>query len=84
MPLSANMWDMAWAITCMKIRRSPILAGLVPGMTIAIEPMVNQAGEGVRVLDNDWTVVTRSGSLSAHFEHTIAITEQGPMILTTP
>ena len=57
---------------------------LVPGMTIAIEPMVNQAGEGVRVLDNDWTVVTRSGSLSAHFEHTIAITEQGPVILTTP
>lgn len=53
-------------------------------MTIAIEPMVNQAGEGVRVLDNDWTVVTRSGSLSAHFEHTIAITEQGPVILTTP
>ena len=57
---------------------------LVPGMTIAIEPMVNQAGEGVRILDNDWTVVTRSGSLSAHFEHTIAITEQGPVILTTP
>ena len=57
---------------------------LVPGMTIAIEPMVNQKGEGVRVLDNDWTVVTKSGSLSAHFEHTIAITEQGPVILTTP
>lgn len=57
---------------------------LVPGMTIAIEPMVNQSGEGVRVLDNDWTVVTKSGSLSAHFEHTIAITEQGPVILTTP
>ena len=57
---------------------------LVPGMTIAIEPMVNQSGEGVRVLDNNWTVVTRSGSLSAHFEHTIAITEQGPVILTTP
>ena len=57
---------------------------LVPGMTIAIEPMVNQVGEGVRVLDNEWTVVTKSGSLSAHFEHTIAITEQGPVILTTP
>lgn len=57
---------------------------LVPGMTIAIEPMVNQKGEGVRVLDNDWTVVTKSGSLSAHFEHTIAITEQGPVVLTTP
>ena len=57
---------------------------LVPGMTIAIEPMVNQKGEGVRILDNDWTVVTKSGSLSAHFEHTIAITEQGPVVLTTP
>ena len=57
---------------------------LVPGMTIAIEPMVNQKGEGVRILDNDGTVVTKSGSLSAHFEHTIAITEQGPVVLTTP
>ena len=57
---------------------------LLPGMTIAIEPMVNAVGEGVRVLDDDWTVVTKSGSLSAHFEHTIAITEHGPAILTTP
>ena len=57
---------------------------LLPGMTIAIEPMVNAVGEGVRVLDDDWTVVTKSGSLSAHFEHTIAITEHGPVILTTP
>lgn len=57
---------------------------LLPGMTIAIEPMVNAVGEGVCVLDDDWTVVTKSGSLSAHFEHTIAITEHGPVILTTP
>lgn len=55
---------------------------LVPGMTIAIEPMVNIKGEGVRVLDNKWTVVTTSGSLSAHFEHTIAITSGDPIILT--
>ena len=57
---------------------------LLPGMTIAIEPMVNAVGEGVRVLDDDWTVVTKSGSLSAHFEHTIAITEHGPVIMTMP
>ncbi len=57
---------------------------LVPGMTIAIEPMVNIKGEGVRVLSNDWTVVTTSNSLSAHFEHTIAITSDGAMILTKP
>ena len=57
---------------------------LVPGMTIAIEPMVNIRGEGVRVLSNQWTVVTQSGSLSAHFEHTIAITSSGAMILTRP
>lgn len=57
---------------------------LIPGMTIAIEPMVNVNGEEVRVLDNDWTVVTKSGSMSAHFEHTITITEQGPVILTMP
>lgn len=57
---------------------------LVPGMTIAIEPMVNAAGEDVRVLNDEWTVVTQSGSLSAHFEHTIAITDNGPVILTLP
>lgn len=57
---------------------------LVAGMTIAIEPMVNIGGEGVHVLGNDWTVVTNDGSLSAHFEHTIAITPNGPVILTRP
>lgn len=55
---------------------------LVPGMTIAIEPMVNEGDYDVEVLDNDWTVVTADGSLSAHFEYTIAITDQGPVILT--
>ncbi|MEG0614933.1 MAG: type I methionyl aminopeptidase [Oscillospiraceae bacterium] len=55
---------------------------LVSGMTIAIEPMVNLKGEGVRTLDNKWTVVTKSGSLCAHFEHTIAITSDGAVILT--
>jgi methionyl aminopeptidase len=56
---------------------------LVPGMVIAIEPMINQGVLDVHVLDNDWTVVTDDGKLSAHFEHTIAITQNGPVILTT-
>lgn len=57
-------------------------ARLAAGMTIAIEPMVNQGREQVKVLSNDWTVVTVDGKLSAHFEHTIAITPNGPVILT--
>ena len=55
---------------------------LVPGMTIAIEPMVNAGGPEVEVLANDWTVVTADRRLSAHFEYTVAITENGPVILT--
>lgn len=57
---------------------------LMPGMTIAIEPMVNAVGWDVKQLSDGWTIVTKSGSLSAHFEHTVAITEQGPVILTLP
>ncbi len=55
---------------------------LVRGMTIAIEPMVNMGGAAVRVLDNDWTVVTVDGSLSAHYENTVLITDGEPVILT--
>lgn len=55
---------------------------LLPGMTIAIEPMINLSGAGVKTLENGWTVVTASGTVSAHFEHTIAITDNGPVILT--
>ena len=55
---------------------------LLPGMTIAIEPMVNAGGHEVVVLGDGWTTVTRDGRLSAHFEHTIAITPDGPVILT--
>ena len=55
---------------------------LVPGMTIAIEPMVNAGGPAVQTLSNGWTVVTTDHSLSAHFEHTIAITPDGPVIMT--
>ena len=55
---------------------------LRPGMTICIEPMVNQGRAAIRVLPDKWTVVTRDGKLSAHFEHTVAITNNGPVILT--
>ena len=57
---------------------------LVAGMTIAIEPMINAVGEDVKTLPDGWTVLTKSGSLSAHFEHTIAVTPDGPVILTKP
>jgi len=52
------------------------------GMTICIEPMVNQGRAAIRVLPDKWTVVTRDGKLSAHYEHTVAITNNGPVILT--
>lgn len=55
---------------------------LLPGMTIAIEPMINEGTEKVRVLKNEWTVVTTDGKLSAHFEHTVAITDGECIILT--
>ena len=51
-------------------------------MTIAVEPMVNAGGVAVRVLDNDWTVVTEDGSLSAHYENSLLITDGEPEILT--
>ncbi len=57
---------------------------LLPGMTLAIEPMINAGVPDVRILDDGWTTVTKDGSLSAHFEHTIAITADGPVILTQP
>ena len=52
------------------------------GMVLAIEPMVNVGGPGTRVLDDKWTAVTEDGSYSAHFEHCIAVTRNGPVILT--
>ncbi|MGH7950704.1 MAG: type I methionyl aminopeptidase [Limisphaerales bacterium] len=57
---------------------------LRPGMTIAIEPMVNAGSPGVKILKDGWTVVTQDGSLSAHFEHTVLITGGEPEILTCP
>ena len=55
---------------------------LKAGMTFAIEPMVNEKGYDVKILEDGWTVVTKDGCLSAHFEHTIVITEDGPVILS--
>lgn len=55
---------------------------LVPGLTLAIEPMVNAGGPATRTLQDRWTIVTADGSRSAHFEHTVAITEEGPRVLT--
>jgi methionyl aminopeptidase len=54
------------------------------GLVIAVEPMVNAGTPEVEVLDDNWTAVTKDRSMSAHFEHTIAITEQGPWVLTRP
>ncbi len=57
---------------------------LQDGMVLAIEPMVNAGGAGVRVLEDKWTAVTADGSYSAHFEHTVAVTSNGPWVLTRP
>jgi methionyl aminopeptidase len=61
--------------------RGPVLR---PGLCVAIEPQVNLGSPEVRFLDDGWTAVTADGSLSAHFEHTIAVTQNGPLILTLP
>lgn len=55
---------------------------LLPGMTIAIEPMINQGTKAIKRLSDGWTVKTADGKLSAHFENTVAITKDGPVILT--
>jgi methionyl aminopeptidase len=59
--------------------RGPVLK---PGLVVAVEPMVNMGGWETRVLADDWTVVTEDGSLSAHFEHTIAVTDDGHEVIT--
>lgn len=61
--------------------RGPLLE---PGMTFALEPMVNEGGYEVYVDRDGWTVRTRDGKLSAHYEHTVAVTEEGPLVLTLP
>lgn len=57
---------------------------LLPGMTLAIEPMINVGSPGIKILKDGWTAVTADAKPSAHFEHTIAVTENGPEILTLP
>ena len=57
---------------------------LKPGMVFAIEPMVNARGPETEVLEDGWSVITADGSLSAHFEHTIAVTDDGPEVFTVP
>ena len=57
---------------------------ILPGMVLAIEPMVNIGGHEVEVLKDGWTVITRDKSSSAHFEHSVAVTEDGPLILSEP
>jgi len=53
---------------------------LVEGVTLAIEPMINQGNAAVEALSDNWTIVTVDGKLSAHFEHTVAVTKRGPDI----
>ncbi|MBI5970297.1 MAG: type I methionyl aminopeptidase [Deltaproteobacteria bacterium] len=55
---------------------------LKPGMVLAIEPMINAGGHEIKILDDGWTAVTKDGSLSAHFEHTVAVTQKGPYVLS--
>ena len=59
--------------------RGPLLSA---GMTFAIEPMINAGGPDVLIHDDEWSISTDDGSLSAHFEHTVAVTESGPKVLT--
>jgi methionyl aminopeptidase len=54
----------------------------VPGLVLAIEPMINVGGPETVLQDDEWTVSTADGSLSAHFEHSVAVTENGPWVLT--
>jgi methionyl aminopeptidase len=61
--------------------RGPVLA---PGMTLAIEPMINAGSPDVWVAEDQWSISTNDGSLSAHFEHTVAVTDNGPLVLTRP
>jgi methionyl aminopeptidase len=78
--VGANMHEDPQVPNHGKPKRGPKLQ---VGMTIAIEPMVNAGGAATRTLSDKWTIVTLDGAMSAHFEHTVAITADGPRILTT-
>jgi len=79
--IGREMWESPQIPNYRTRERGPRLEA---GMTLAIEPMVNEGGYPVRLLANKWTVVTEDGTLSAHYENTIAVTENGPVILTKP
>lgn len=87
-PLSADMSDTVWGTSFTRIPRSRNYgtAGrgvrLCTGMTLAIEPMVNMGRPDVREMSDGWTVKTADGTLSAHYENSVALTEDGPVILT--
>ena len=77
---------MAWVAICTKTPTFPTMAEsikLEPGMVIAIEPMINIGTYKTKVMSDGWLVCTRDGKPSAHFEKTVAITEDGPRVLTT-
>lgn len=78
--VGANMHEDPQVPNHGKPKRGPKLQA---GMTLAIEPMVNAGGAATRTLADKWTIVTLDGSMSAHFEHTVAITADGPRVLTT-
>ena len=84
----ASLWATVLGRACMRIRncRTLVRLGKGPrlkaGMVLAIEPMINAGTADVKVLEDGWTAVTTDGSMSAHFEHTVAITKDGPVILT--
>lgn len=77
--IGANMWEKPQIPNFGSANRGPRLK---TGMILAIEPMVNAGAYAVDILDDEWTAVARDGSLSAHFEHTIVILDDGPEILT--
>lgn len=76
-----SMWEQPQVPNFGIVGRGPKLR---PGMTIALEPMVNEGDVFTRIMSDQWTVVTRDGKLCAHFEHTIAVTKNGPVVLTVP
>lgn len=78
--IGRSMWEEPHVTNYVKENDPDII--LKPGMTLAIEPMVNLGGPDVYLLSDNWTVITRDRQPSAHYEHTIAITENGPVILT--
>jgi methionyl aminopeptidase len=79
--IGRSMWEPPQVPNFRMNARGPVLW---PGMVLAIEPMLNLGGEETEVLPDQWTVVTADHSLSAHFEHTVAVTETGHQILTLP